>query len=257
MIDFLMAHGSYLGIIVFLILTGAGLPLPEEVAIVAAGVLSSLGHLNVWLALAACLFGALTGDCVMYWIGHHFGRRVLREHHWWNRFVKPEREAQMERMLQDHGFKVLFLARFLVGIRSPVYLSAGILRMPFWRFMLIDLFCATSVICTFFWLSYFIGDRVYVWIHRGEWVLTGIVAVVVVIVAFYFWRRHKRRVAEEEEVQLLEASSGDEMPNEQLDDEASQRVADWSDTTNGPPVLVSDRMASKVVSENSPARRAP
>jgi membrane protein DedA with SNARE-associated domain len=197
MSDFLLNHGSYLGIIVFLILTGAGLPFPEEVAIVAAGVLSSPGirHLNPWLAWASCLFGALAGDCVMYWIGHHFGRRVLREHHWWTRFIKPEREAQMERMLEDHGFKVLFLARFLVGIRSPVYLSAGILRMPFWRFMLIDLFCATAVISTFFGLSYFIGERVYTWINRGQWTLTVIVGVAVASVAIYLWRRHKRRVA--------------------------------------------------------------
>ncbi|NLE40047.1 MAG: DedA family protein [Pirellulaceae bacterium] len=180
-----------------MILTGAGLPLPEEVAIVAAGVLASVGRLDPWLALAACLVGALIGDCLMYWIGRHFGRRVLREHHWWNRFVKPEREAQVERMLADHGFKVLFLSRFLVGLRSPVYLSAGILRLPFRRFLLYDLFCATIVIGTFFGLSYYFGEAIYCWIRGLEYGATAIVVVAAIVVGIYFWRRHARRIAED------------------------------------------------------------
>ena len=204
MTDLLLSHGSYLGIILFMILTGAGLPLPEEVAIVAAGVLASVGRLDPWLALGACLFGALVGDCIMYWIGRHFGRRVLREHHWWNRFVKPEREAQVEQMLRDHGFKVLFLSRFLVGLRSPVYLSAGILRLPFRRFLLYDLFCATVVIGTFFGLSYYFGEAIYRWIRGFEYGATAIAVVVIVSIVVYFWRRRVRRLAEEA---LLAAAS--------------------------------------------------
>ena len=67
MIDIFLNYGpnlTYLGIVVFLVLTGAGLPLPEELAIVAAGVLSSGDEpfLNVYVAFAACLIGALLGD---------------------------------------------------------------------------------------------------------------------------------------------------------------------------------------------------
>ncbi len=203
MIEFLLSHGpvlAYLGIVGFLMLTGAGLPVPEEVFIIAAGVASAQGALNPWLALSACLVGALAGDCVMYWIGFHFGRSVLREHHWWDRFVHPEREARMERMINAHGLKVFFLARFLVGIRAPVYLTAGILRVRFRRFLLIDLFCATAVIGTFFGLSYFLSDRygvaIYRWIREAEVLLTVIVVVAVIATGFYFWRRHHRQPVE-------------------------------------------------------------
>ncbi|MBN1910042.1 MAG: DedA family protein [Pirellulales bacterium] len=192
MTEFLLAHGSYLAIIIVLILTGAGLPVPEEVPIVAAGLLSAHGKLDPWLAMGACLFGALAGDVVMYWIGRHFGRAVLRERHWWARLVSPEREAQVEQMLQNHGLKVFFLARFLVGLRSPVYLSAGILRVPFRRFFLIDLFCATAVIGTFFGLSYYYGATITHWIRRAEVVLTIVVVLTIIAVGIYFWRRHHR-----------------------------------------------------------------
>jgi len=67
---------SYFGIIAFLVLTGCGLPIPEEVPIIAAGVLSKQ-TLNPWLALASCFIGAVLGDMVMYGIGRKFGRRLL------------------------------------------------------------------------------------------------------------------------------------------------------------------------------------
>ncbi len=198
MLEFFLTHGSYIGIFAVLILTGTGLPIPEEVPVIAAGLLSSNGQLDPWLAFFSCLAGAIGGDCVMYWIGRHFGRNVVREHPWWAHFVKPEREAQLERTLQEHDWKVFFFARFLVGIRSPVYLAAGVLQLPFRRFIMIDLVCATSVIGTFFGLSYYFGETIVRWIRGAEYTLTGIVLLAAVIVGgIYFYRRRKKKMAAE------------------------------------------------------------
>ena len=102
-------------------------------------------------------------------------------------------------MINAHGLKVFFLSRFLVGIRAPVYLTAGILRVRFRRFLLIDLFCATAVIGTFFGLSYFLSDRygsaIYRWIREAEVLLTVVVVVALIAAGFYFWRRHHRQPA--------------------------------------------------------------
>jgi membrane protein DedA with SNARE-associated domain len=70
MIASLFHPSSYLGIVVFLVLTGCGMPVPEEVAIVLAGVLSAQGHLSAGPALVACLVGALLGDAIIYAIGY-------------------------------------------------------------------------------------------------------------------------------------------------------------------------------------------
>src|SRR5664280_3876813 len=115
---FFLAPSSYLAIILVLILTGSGLPLPEEVPIITAGILSANDTLDPLVAFFCCLFGAIVGDCVMYAIGYHFGRGVLCDHRWWARFITPEREADIEVKFRHHGLKVFFLARFLVGLRS-------------------------------------------------------------------------------------------------------------------------------------------
>jgi membrane protein DedA with SNARE-associated domain len=193
-----LEHASYLGIIVVLVLTGSGLPVPEEVPIIIAGVAAYHGQLNPWLALVACFVGAILGDCVMYAIGYHFGHNVLRDHPWFARFLKPEREAHIEEMLNQHGWKVFFLARFLVGLRSPVYLTAGILRISFRRFVIVDLFCAGIVICTFFGLSYLFAERIVGWFQRirnAEVAITVAIVASVVGVLLYLYVRHRRRVA--------------------------------------------------------------
>lgn len=194
--DTLLAPSSYLAIIIVLILTGSGLPIPEEVPIVAAGILSANATLDPLLAFLCCLFGAIVGDCVMYFIGYHFGRGVLREHRWWARFVTPEREAQIETEFRRHGLKVFLVARFLVGLRSPVYLTAGILRVSFKRFFLIDLICATAVVGTFFGLTYLFGQHIAKWVSRAEVLLSISVGIAMVCIAIYLWRRFRHKFAE-------------------------------------------------------------
>ncbi len=226
MTEFFLTHGSYIGIITILILTGTGLPIPEEVPVIAAGLLSANGQLDPWLAFFSCLAGAIGGDCAMYWIGRHFGRNVVREHPWWAHFVKPEREAQLERTLQEHDWKVFFFARFLVGIRSPVYLAAGVLQVPFRRFIMIDLVCATAVIGTFFGLSFYFGETIVRWIHGAELTLTGIVLLAVAIVGgvYYYRRRKKKRAAEAKEL-----SAGVQIPDEGLGSEVDTSEESRSD----------------------------
>jgi membrane protein DedA with SNARE-associated domain len=192
--DLLISHGSYLAIIVVLIMTGAGLPLPEEIPIIAAGVLAGRGQLDPWLGLASCIFGAMAGDCAMYWIGRRFGRGLLVNRHWFARFVTPEREAQVEQLFRRHGLKVFFTARFLVLLRSPLLLAAGIMRLPFARFFFIDLISAIVVVGSFYGLAYFFGRAVYDWIRTSEWALTFVVLITAVVVALVLWRRRRRPV---------------------------------------------------------------
>jgi membrane protein DedA with SNARE-associated domain len=197
MLDALLYHGSYFGIILFLILTGCGLPIPEEVAIIGAGIASSAGSLEPWRAFAACLVGALLGDCVMYGIGYHFGHSLAKRHPHFAHLLHAERQGTIEEMMRRHGFKVFLLARFMVGLRSPVYLTAGILRISFRRFLLVDAFCATAVVGTFFWLSHRYGDHIRRWIFRLDLLVTVVVVAVVATLLVLLWKRRRSEAAKQ------------------------------------------------------------
>ena len=181
-----------------LILTGMGLPIPEEVFVIGAGIAANKGLLEPWLALLACLAGAVVGDCCMYAIGYHFGHGLLRDRHWFARYMTPERERQVEEMIAKHGFKVFLTARFLVGVRGSVYVTAGILKMPFRRFLLVDFLCVSLVVSLFFGLSYVFAEAFQnLWdsIRRAEFWLTISLAVVAAGVVLFFLLRRRRRLS--------------------------------------------------------------
>jgi membrane protein DedA with SNARE-associated domain len=200
----IIAAWGYFGIIVFLILTGCGLPIPEEVPIVAAGWLSSPqeGKLDPWMAIASCFIGAIVGDIVMYGIGRKFGRRLVERRAFFASFLTPEKERHIEEMFQKHGLKVLFVSRFLVGIRSPIYITAGILKVPFRRFIITDMFCAAVMITSFFSLAYFFSNSVLKYINDAERAITVavVLAAISVLIGYrYYRKRHNAALAAQAE----------------------------------------------------------
>ena len=201
-------RGSYLGISVCLTLTGIGLPIPEEVPIVAAGLASKAGGLKWYYALPACMVGALLGDSLMYAIGRFFGARILKDHPWWSGFLTPEREKTIEDLIKKHGIMAFFVARFLVGLRSPFYLTAGMLRVKYRWFLLADFICASIVISGFFGLAYLFGDRITQVIQSAERgftaVMIAVALVALAVVAFFSFRKRRIRMLDHDPEALFE-----------------------------------------------------
>jgi membrane protein DedA with SNARE-associated domain len=187
----------YVGFGLPIVLTGMGLPVPEELFIIAAGLASHNGVLEPWAALLTCIVAAILGDCSMYAIGYHFGHGLLRDHRWFAWLLNPRAERKMEQKIREHGLKALFITRFLVGVRSPVYVAAGILRIPFRSFIAWDVISASVVVSVFFGLSYLFAEHINnLWtrIRKAEIALTVGAIAAVVGMCIYLYLRHRQRV---------------------------------------------------------------
>jgi membrane protein DedA with SNARE-associated domain len=187
---------GYLGIFLFIASTGCGMPIPEEAAIVMAGVLSAQGHLNTALAFAACLAGAVVGDSFMYAIGYRWGHRIFTSHPRFAKMLAAENQEQFQKAIQGHAFKVMLLSRFLIGIRAPVYVMTGVVRMPYRRFLLNDLISAALVVGAVFGLSYWFGDKVTEWVHHAEFTATIVVVAILAIIGGILYYRHRQEIME-------------------------------------------------------------
>lgn len=193
---FVEHHLGYLGIVLFLAMCGCGIPIPEEVPLVFAGVLSSQGALEPWLAFGSCLLGALLGDSIMYAIGRRFGHTWLTQHPSVSRFIDADKEEEFEHVVQRHGFKVLVLTRFLVGVRGPVYYAAGAAKVPYLRFLMWDFIGATMVVSIVFGLAYRFGDGIAKIVREAEEVATVVVILGLMSVGAYaLYKKQTSRVA--------------------------------------------------------------
>jgi len=196
MIGSLLHPSSYLGFFVFIALTGCGMPIPEEAAIVVAGVLSSQNQLDWRIAFAVCLAGAVVGDSCMYAIGYRWGHGIFTSHPRFAKLFASENEQQFQKAVEAHALKVMLLARFLVGIRAPVYVMTGVVRLPFRRFLLYDVISASLVVGVVFGLSYLFGEQVTDWVKHAETRATIVVLLLVIAAVSILYYRNREQVME-------------------------------------------------------------
>ena len=194
MLASLLHPSSYLGFFVFIALTGCGLPIPEEAAIVVAGVLSAQGQLDCRIAFAVCLAGAVVGDSFMYAIGYRWGHGIFTSHPRFAKLFAAENEQQFQKAVESHALKVMMLARFLVGVRAPVYVMTGVVRLPYRRFLVYDIISASLVVGAVFGLSYLFGEQVAGWVKHAEARATIVVLLIVIAVGALTYYRHRERV---------------------------------------------------------------
>jgi membrane protein DedA with SNARE-associated domain len=197
-IDQLTEQGTYLGLFVALVLGGMGVPIPEEVAVLAAGVLAHENVVEWWIALPVCLVGVVTGDIILYAVGHRWGERVLT----WRyvrHFLTPERERALSARFHQHGAKIVVAGRHFMGLRAAIFLTAGIVRLPFAKFLIADAGTAAVGASFSFFVAYLFTDHltaIMAGVHRFErWV--GLVAVIVAAIAAFLLHRRQRRLIDD------------------------------------------------------------
>jgi membrane protein DedA with SNARE-associated domain len=200
MIQEFIAHFTYIGIFFVLLVASLGVPIPEEITIVAAAVLSHEGLAHWWIALPVCILGVLSGDVVLYWSGRYWGERLLN----WRvvRLVlNPDREQRFKVAYRRHVGKTIFTVRHVMGLRAAAFLTAGITHVPFWKFLAADGVAATLGVPVGFGLAYFFTDqleKVMADVHRVQrWIGLLVIVAIATMLAVSIWRRSRRDLTEE------------------------------------------------------------
>ena len=184
LIDFLLGfYGPtpYLIIWGILVACGLGLPIPEDITLFAAGLMAYYGVSDVWLMMAVCFCGVLIGDSMIFFLGAKYGR-VLTKKWIFHKLLPDDRLDAVRKKFNERGERLLFVARFMPGLRAPVFFSAGTLHVPFRVFLLYDGLAALISVPLIVGAVYFFGDQLDHVVQVIQKVEHGILFVIVALV---------------------------------------------------------------------------
>jgi membrane protein DedA with SNARE-associated domain len=106
------------------------------------------------------------------------------------------REEQLKAAYRTHGVKIVFTARHVMGLRAAAFLTAGIARIPFWKFLAVDGAAALVSVPFGFFLAFLFADQVeqvFRDVHRIErWLTLAALVGVAIWVTIAVRRRGQR-----------------------------------------------------------------
>ncbi|AAF42037.1 TPA: DedA family protein [Neisseria meningitidis] len=191
---FFVEYG-YAAVFFVLVICGFGVPIPEDLTLVTGGVISGMGYTNPHIMFAVGMLGVLVGDGIMFAAGRIWGQKILRFKPI-ARIMTPKRYEQVQEKFDKYGNWVLFVARFLPGLRTAVFVTAGISRkVSYLRFIIMDGLAALISVPIWIYLGEY-GAHNIDWLmakmhslQSGIFVILGIGATVV---AWIWWKKRQR-----------------------------------------------------------------
>src|SRR6185503_15289350 len=197
------APGAYLLLFTILLLCGFGLPIPEDISLIAAGYISWRGKhglepiINVHTAFAVCFAAVLAGDTIAFFFGRRYGRRVLASN-LARKYFTPKRQLRTRAYFRKFGSKVVLVGRFTPGLRFTIFFTAGTLHVRPAIFFIYDFTAAAFSVPVLVYTAWYFGaqiDHVVLYARRTEHGIFALIAIAAVVVAIKLWRRRKKLAA--------------------------------------------------------------
>ena len=187
-----ISHLPYGGIVLFMAIESACIPVPSEIIMPFSGYLVFTGEMRLWAVALAGAVGCVIGSLVAYALGAWGGRPLIERY---GRYVLiSHRDLDLaERWFDRYGDITIFIGRLLPVVRTFIAFPAGVARMPLWRFNLYT-FLGSLIWCwALAWIGLKLGahwNTLGVYFHRFD---AAIGAVLLVALGWYVWRHLSQR----------------------------------------------------------------
>jgi membrane protein DedA with SNARE-associated domain len=171
---------GYGAVFLGILLENLGIPIPGETVTLVGGFLAGSGELDYWLVLLDAMSGAAIGGTIGYWVGRLGGWALLLNLGKLLR-IREEKLIEMRDQFGQNAGKAVFLGRFIALLRIFASPLAGIVAMPFPKFMLYNLSGAAVWAAVMVSLSYFAGQLIPLEKLLGWVAKFGIVALILAV----------------------------------------------------------------------------
>lgn len=191
------AHLAHWFIFGGIVLAGFNIPISADLMVIVAAVLAATVVSEHTLLLFLSVFlGCYFSAWVAYWIGRKFGPQLLR-FRFFQKILNPERMEKVRSFYEKHGFLTLLIGRFIpFGVRNGIFMSSGMSRVSFGKFILRDLFaCLVWTSCSFS-LFYLLGQNYKLLYSYAKTFNLLIFALFGVTVIGFIWYKRKKKAVQ-------------------------------------------------------------
>ena len=154
----LIWQATLTGLFLLLVAGGLGLPVPEDLTLLAAGVLAHQHVLRLREVIAVGFAGVVSADWIIYLAGRRYGAGIMTLPALARLFGASRLEA-VRGAVERHGARAVFAARFMLGFRIATFLAAGTFGVPAHRFALAEAAGSAIFVPAMATLGFLFSDR--------------------------------------------------------------------------------------------------
>lgn len=167
------------------------------ILMIASGFLYRTGFFAIIPLFIAILIGDLIGDIIWYVAGRYFANPILSKK---GRFIgiTPERFERINELFSKYHEKILIFSKLTLGLGFAVGIltAAGMAKVPFRKFMVINIIGEFFLVSALLAIGYFFG-QVYLNISDNLKIGFLVVVAALVVIAFYLFSRYISRKSKE------------------------------------------------------------
>ncbi len=160
LLEFLISHAHEAHWLAFAGIVLAGLNVPISIDLVAATcalLAATVAKDHLPHLFLAVLLGCILSSSLAYWLGRCGGEKLLR-FRLFRRIMSEERILRIRSFYERQGVWAFMLGRFIpFGVRNCLFLSSGMSRLPYTKFLVRDSLASSVWSLSFFSLFYFFG----------------------------------------------------------------------------------------------------
>lgn len=201
--DVYVADWGYLILFVWSILEG-------ELGLIFAGIASHTGHMNVFLAIFVAGLGGFVGDQIYFYIGR-FNKPYIQK-----KFKTQRRKLALAHLLlQKYGWPIIFIQRYMYGMRTIIPISIGLTRYSAVKFAIINIISAWIWAAITILLAWFFGEyilHILSWFKHHPYVF--IIFIIVFLSSIFYYFKIQTKKVDKKIEQLQKTLNNKEKINE-------------------------------------------
>lgn len=165
--------------------------LEGELGLIFAGLATHDGHMNLFLAIFVAGLGGFVGDQIYFYIGR-LNKKNLKK------MLSSQRRkfALAHILLKKYGWPIIFIQRYMYGMRTIIPISIGLTRYSAFKFAIINLLSAwvwAAITIVFVW---YFGELIWEivgWLKSHPYLLIPLALMLGGGILYYFQYKTQKR----------------------------------------------------------------